>query len=81
MDRFSVSCTGYFFPLKWDRERFLFQYIRREIENFGTSNAVIDTTFTRTDRLPLRVIISVWLEVYRTAASVISPEDNRTAAL
>lgn len=65
----------------WDIERFLFRYTRRDIENFGTSNVVIDTTFTRTDRLPFQVIISVWLEVYRTAASVISPEDNRTAAL
>jgi len=48
---------------------------------FGTSNAVIDMTFTRTDRLPFRVIISVWLKVYRTTVSVISPEDNGTAAL
>lgn len=41
----------------------------------GVSFTAIDTTFTQADRLPFRVIISVSLEVYRTAASVISPED------
>lgn len=39
------------------------------------ARTAVDTTFTRADRLPFRIIISVWHEVYRTAARVISPED------